>query len=66
MINRYQINGNKTAGFTLIELMVVIIVIGVVGGIVFGGAGYIFEKQAIKQASAEIEVLKVALSEYKK
>ena len=65
MINRYQINRNKTAGFTLIELMVVIIVIAIVGGIVFGGAGYIFEKQAIKQANAEIEVLKVALSEYK-
>lgn len=56
----------KTSGFTLIELMVVIIVIGIVGGIVFGGAGYIFEKQAIKQAEAEIEVLKVSLDEYKR
>ncbi|MEK9772151.1 MAG: prepilin-type N-terminal cleavage/methylation domain-containing protein [Opitutae bacterium] len=56
----------KNSGFTLIELMVVIIVIGIVGGIIFSGAGYIFEKQAIKQAGAEIEVLQVALEEYKR
>ena len=56
----------KTSGFTLIELMVVIIVIGIVGGIVFGGAGYIFEKQAVKQAEAEVEVLKIALEDYKR
>ena len=46
--------------------MVVIIVIGIVGGIIFSGAGYVFEKQAIKQAQSEIEVLKVALDEYKR
>ena len=53
-------------GFTLIELMVVIIVIGVVGGIVFSGAAYLFEKQSIKSAQTEIEVLKTALDEYKR
>ena len=53
-------------GFTLIELMVVIIVIGIVGGIVFSGAGYLFEKQSIKSAQTEIEVLKTALDEYKR
>jgi len=53
-------------GFTLIELMVVIIVIGIVGGIVFSGAGYLFEKQSIKTAQTEIEVLKIALDEYKR
>jgi prepilin-type N-terminal cleavage/methylation domain-containing protein len=53
-------------GFTLIELMVVIIVIGVVGGIIFSGAGYLFEKQSIKSAQTEIEVLKIALDEYKR
>ena len=53
-------------GFTLIELMVVIIVIGIVGGIIFSGAGYLFDKQSIKTAQTEIEVLKTALDEYKR
>lgn len=66
-MHSYRLNSSrKISGFTLIELMVVIIVIGIVGGIVFGGAGYIFEKQAINQAGSEIEVLKVALEEYKR
>jgi prepilin-type N-terminal cleavage/methylation domain-containing protein len=51
-------------GFTLIELMLVILVIGIVGGIIFSGAGYLFEKQSIKTAQAEIEILKIALNEY--
>jgi len=52
--------------FTLVELMVVIVVIGIVGGIIFSGAGYLFEKQAIKQATVEVEVLRVALDEFKR
>ena len=44
------------SAFTLVELMVVIVVIGIVGGIIFSGAGYLFEKQAIKQAKVEVEV----------
>jgi prepilin-type N-terminal cleavage/methylation domain-containing protein len=51
-------------GFTLIELMIVILVIGIVGGIIFSGASYLFEKQSIKTAQAEIEILKIALNEY--
>jgi len=46
--------------------MVVIVVIGIVGGIIFSGAGYLFEKQAIKQATVEVEVLRVALDEFKR
>ena len=52
--------------FTLVELMVVIVVIGIVGGIIFSGAGYLFEKQAIKQAKVEVEVLEIALDEFKR
>lgn len=66
MIKFHINNRSKTVGFTLIELMVVIIVIGIVGGIIFSGAGYVFKKQAIRQAQAEIEVLEVALDEYKR
>ncbi|MDA8805596.1 type II secretion system protein GspG [Opitutales bacterium] len=54
------------SAFTLVELMVVIVVIGIVGGIIFSGAGYLFEKQAIKQATVEVEVLRVALDEFKR
>lgn len=54
------------SAFTLIELMVVIVVIGMVGGIIFSGAGYLFEKQAVKQAKVEIEVLKIALDDFKR
>ena len=60
---KYKIS--KSA-FTLVELMVVIVVIGIVGGIIFSGAGYLFEKQAIKQATVEVEVLRVALDEFKR
>ena len=63
-IGRIQLHAIR--GFTLIELMVVIIVIGVVGGIIFSGAGYLFEKQSIKTAQAEIEILKIALNEYRR
>ena len=66
MINLHIKSRSKATGFTLIELMVVIIVIGIVGGIIFSGAGYVFEKQAVRQAQAEIEVLEVALDEYKR
>jgi len=57
---------NSKSAFTLVELMVVIVVIGIVGGIIFSGAGYLFEKQAIKQAKVEVEVLKIALDEFKR
>lgn len=52
--------------FTLIELMVVIVVIGIVGGIIFSGASFLYEKQAIKQAKVEVEVLKIALDDFKR
>ena len=61
----FKYKKSKSA-FTLVELMVVIVVIGIVGGIIFSGAGYLFEKQAIKQANIEVEVLRVALDEFKR
>ena len=50
--------------FTLIELMVVIVIIGILLGILFTGWGYISEQQAIKKAKLEIVGLKNAVDEY--
>ena len=50
--------------FTLIELMVVIVIIGILLGILFTGWGYINEQQARKKAKLEIVGLKNAVDEY--
>ena len=58
-------NFQKLRAFTLIELLVVLMVIGVLGGILFSGATYLFGEQAYKQAKAEIQILQLCLEEYK-
>ena len=50
--------------FTMIELMVVIVIIGILLGILFTGWGYINEQQARKKAKLEIVGLKNAVEEY--
>ena len=40
---------HATKGFTLMELMVVLIIIGILFGIIFTGASYIFSAQAEKK-----------------
>ena len=55
----------KVSGFTLIELMVVIIIIGILFGIIFTGASYLFSAQEDKKAKAEIETITLALKQFK-
>ena len=59
-----KINTNKS-GFTLVELLVVIVIIGVLAGITFTGANYLLGAQEEKQAASQIEALSLALDQYR-
>ena len=56
---------HATKGFTLMELMVVLIIIGILFGIIFTGASYIFSAQEEKKAKAEIASISLALEKFK-
>ena len=56
---------SRQHGFTLMELLVVVTVIGVVVGLVLQGAGYAQKKAARSRAEAEIAALSAALENYK-
>ena len=55
-----------SSGFSLIELLVVIGVIGVLGGIIFSAASYLFKENSSKTVAVHIEVIKLALNDYKR
>jgi len=55
----------KKSGFTLIELLVVIVILGVLIGIVFSVGMYLFGDQEAKKAKVEINIIRLALDEYK-
>ena len=59
-----KISANKS-GFTLVELLVVIVIIGVLAGITFTGANYLLGAQEEKQAASQIEALSLALDQYR-
>ena len=50
--------------FTLIELMVVVAIIGVLAGLVLGGAGAVRGRAARGQAKAEIAAIEAGLARY--
>ena len=56
---------SSTKGFTLMELMAVLVIIGILFGIIFTGASYLFSAQAEKKAKAELEAISLALEDYK-
>jgi prepilin-type N-terminal cleavage/methylation domain-containing protein len=57
--------GRRQAGFTLIEILVVIVIITILAGIVVGASKYAQTKQARSRAQAEIAVMEMALESYK-
>ena len=52
-------------GFTLIEMLVVIVIIMILAGIVIGAAKYAQTKAATSRAQAEIAAMETALESYK-
>jgi prepilin-type N-terminal cleavage/methylation domain-containing protein len=55
----------NSKGFTLMELMAVMVIIGALFGIIFTGAGYLFSAQEQKKAMSEIEALSLSLTQFK-
>lgn len=53
------------AGFTLIEMLVVVLIIGILVGIAFTGISYVFGMLDAKQAKKDLEELKLALEGFK-
>jgi len=57
---------SKITGFTLVELLVVLAIVGVLCGLMFTGYFYVLDKQAHKQAYVELRVLKVSIENYRR
>jgi prepilin-type N-terminal cleavage/methylation domain-containing protein len=55
---------DRVRGFTLMELMAVLVIIGILFGIIFTGASYLFSAQEDKKAKAEVETIALALKQF--
>ena len=56
----------RLAAFTLVELLVVLAIVGMLLGLMFKGYFYVLDKQAKKQASVELKVLKLSIENYRR
>jgi len=56
---------HSRAGFTLVELMAVIVVMAILGSIVLGIAGYAGRRAAESKAHAELQSIRNAMEEYR-
>jgi prepilin-type N-terminal cleavage/methylation domain-containing protein len=57
---------SKITGFTLVELLVVLAIVGILCGLMFKAYFYVLDKQAHKQAYVELRVLKVSIENYRR
>jgi len=56
---------SQRAGFTLLELMVVLVIIGILGAAFLGVAGNVFGKSAKTQAKARLQTLGAMIESYR-
>jgi len=56
---------DRKMGFTLVELLTVIAIIGILAGLVLGVAGYANRKADLARAQADLERIQNALEEYR-
>ena len=56
---------SRHSGFTLVELMVVVVVISILVGLTIGGLGYVNRKGAESRAQSEVAALSAAIDNYK-
>lgn len=52
-------------GFTIIELLITICIIGIISGIIFGMTNYVFDLQDRKKARSELSNLRAATEDFK-
>ena len=62
---KHYLISRRKSGFTLIEILIVLLVVGILIGITFVGASYLFISQQEKKALADIGAIKLALEEFK-
>ena len=55
----------KTSGFTLVEVLMVVLIISVLAGLVLGVARFANEKAAVSQAETDLQQLAMLIEEYK-
>ena len=61
----HRLGLGRTGGFTLVELLAVVMIIALMVGLVLGVAGYVQKRSARSQAESEIRTLELAIEQFK-